>query len=66
MLRVFVTAEGLPSRVNVETSSGSAALDAAAVDEVKKSWRFVPARQVGQAVDAWVLVPVVFKLDNGS
>jgi protein TonB len=65
MLRVFVTTDGLPSRVNIETTSGSSALDAAALDAVK-TWRFVPARQGGQAVEAWVLVPIVFRLDGGS
>ena len=29
-----------------------------------KSWRFVPARQGTQPVEAWVLVPVVFKLEG--
>ena len=64
-LRVFVTREGIPARVALETTSGAAALDEAALDAVK-SWRFVPARQGGQAVDAWVLVPIVFRLDSGS
>jgi protein TonB len=62
-VRVFVTTEGLPGRVHVETASGSATLDAAALQAVK-GWRFVPARQGGQPVEAWVLVPIVFRLDG--
>lgn len=62
-LRVLVTREGAAAKVNVEKSSGHSSLDAAAVDAVR-GWRFAPARQAGQPVEAWVLVPVVFKLEG--
>ena len=62
-LKVLVTREGLPASVSVETTSGSASLDQAAADAVK-GWRFAPARQGAQAVEAWVLVPIVFKLEG--
>lgn len=61
VLRVFVEASGLPSQVEVRTSSGSERLDRAAVSAVGR-WRFVPARQGSEAVAAWVLVPIVFSL----
>jgi protein TonB len=64
MLKVLVTAAGVPGSVEIETSSGSVALDRAAEDAVK-SWRFVPARRGDAAVDAWVVVPVVFHLESG-
>lgn len=64
-LRVLVTREGVPSEVRVEKSSGSSHLDGAALDAVR-AWRFVPARRNGEAVEAWVLVPVVFKLEGVS
>jgi protein TonB len=64
-LRVLVTREGVPSEVRVEKSSGSSHLDGAALDAVR-SWRFVPARRNGEVVEAWVLVPVVFKLEGVS
>jgi protein TonB len=64
-LKVLVTREGLPASVNVEKTSGSRHLDSAALETVK-TWRFVPARQGGQPVEAWVLVPVVFKLEGTS
>jgi protein TonB len=62
---VLVTAEGLAGSVSVQTSSGSQALDQAALDAVK-GWRFVPARQGTQAVEGWHLVPIVFKLEGVS
>lgn len=64
-LRVLVTREGLPSSVSVQASSGVASLDQAAVEAVK-GWRFAPARQGAQPVEAWVLVPIVFKLEGVS
>ncbi|MBI3915590.1 MAG: energy transducer TonB [Betaproteobacteria bacterium] len=64
-LRLLVTREGVPVQVSVEKSSGSAHLDGAALDAVK-TWRFVPARRGAEAVEAWVLVPVVFKLEGVS
>lgn len=64
-LKVLVTREGLPANISVDTTSGSANLDQAAVEAVK-SWRFAPARQGAQAVEAWVLVPIVFRLEGVS
>ena len=61
MLRVLVTADGQPARIEVRTGSGSERLDRAAEDAVAR-WRFVPARRGDTAVEAWVLVPIVFKL----
>jgi len=64
-LRVLVTREGLPARVTVEKSSGSAHLDHAALEAVK-AWRFTPARQGAERVESWMLVPVVFRLEGTS
>lgn len=64
-LRVLVTREGLPARVDVEKSSGSSHLDAAALEAVK-AWRFVPARRGTEAIESWVLVPIVFRLEGAS
>ena len=64
-LRVRVTREGLASRVAVEKSSGSPHLDAAALEAVK-AWRFAPARQGADAVESWMLVPIVFRLEGSS
>lgn len=65
MLRVLVRRNGEPGSVSLEQTSGSERLDAAALDTVRR-WRFVPARQNGQPVDAPVLVPIVFRLQDAS
>lgn len=62
LVRVLVSAEGLAVNVSLEKSSGHPALDESALNAVK-AWRFVPARQGAQAVEAPHVVPVVFKLD---
>jgi protein TonB len=64
-LRVHVSPDGVPTQVELERSSGSNALDSAALETVK-SWRFAPARRAGDPVAAWVIVPVVFRLTSGS
>lgn len=63
-LRVHVGTDGVPTAVELERSSGSSALDAAARESVK-SWRFAPARRGVEPVAAWVIVPVVFRLAPG-
>jgi protein TonB len=62
-LRVRVTEDGHAAEISVRTSSGSPRLDEAAQAAVRE-WRFVPAKQGDQAVAAWVLVPLVFKLEG--
>lgn len=61
VLRVLVSAAGGAEKVEIQTSSGSPRLDQAALEAVR-AWRFVPARQGEQAVEAWVAVPINFKL----
>lgn len=62
MVKVLVTAEGMPANVSLEKTSGYAALDEAAVSAVR-TWRFVPAREGAQAVEALYIVPVVYRLN---
>jgi periplasmic protein TonB len=62
MVKVLVTAEGLPASVAVEKTSGHSALDESALDAVK-AWRFVPAREGRRAMEAFYIVPVVYKLN---
>ncbi|MEQ1772845.1 MAG: energy transducer TonB [Burkholderiales bacterium] len=62
LIRVLVSADGLAASVGLEKTSGHPSLDEAALSAVK-SWRFVPARQGGQAIESPYVVPVVFKLD---
>ncbi|HTO49472.1 MAG TPA: energy transducer TonB [Burkholderiales bacterium] len=61
-LRVLVSTVGAPREVVLERSSGSSSLDAVALATVK-TWRFTPARRAGKAEEAWVLVPIVFRLE---
>jgi protein TonB len=63
ILRVFVTADGNAQEVEVKTSSGSSRLDESARKTVRQ-WKFVPAKRGGVAVESWVLVPIVFKLEE--
>lgn len=61
-LRVHVLANGRPSEIQIQTSSGRQALDAAAVQAVQK-WTFVPAKQGDRTLDGWVTVPIDFRLN---
>lgn len=63
-LRVQVSPEGAPLQVLLERTSGHSDLDVAALDVVKKRWRFAPAKQGDRAVVAWVIVPLEFSLDR--
>lgn len=62
LVRVLVTADGVAASVGLERTSGHPALDEAALTAVK-SWRFVPARQGAQAIEAPYVVPIVFKVE---
>ncbi|MBD9479753.1 energy transducer TonB [Pseudoxanthomonas sp. PXM02] len=62
ILRVLVDIDGKPATVTVETSSGNRNLDRAALQHVLKTWRFKPAMQNGQVVQAYGLVPIAFSL----
>ena len=63
LLSVAVCAEGRATELEVRTTSGSAHLDRAALDAVRR-WRFVPARAGGQAVASRIVVPIVFRLEG--
>jgi protein TonB len=63
-LRVQVGPDGAPLQVLLERTSNHPDLDAAALDVVKKRWRFAPAKQGDRTVAAWVIVPMQFSLDR--
>jgi protein TonB len=63
-MRVQVGPDGAPLQVLLDRTSGYRDLDAAALDVVKKRWRFAPAKQGDRAVAAWVTVPLEFSLDR--
>ncbi|MFN3311251.1 MAG: TonB family protein [Thermomonas sp.] len=62
LLQVLVDVDGHPLDVTVARSSGYRMLDEAARTQVLKRWRFQPALQGGQPVQALGLVPVAFTL----
>jgi protein TonB len=63
VLRVLVNPQGEPEQVELRTSSGSPRLDTSALETVRR-WKFVPARQGERPVAAWVLVPILFRLEG--
>lgn len=63
LVRVFVSSEGLPEKLELRSSSGYGRLDDAAMETIKR-WKFVPARQGDKAIAAWVIVPIVFTLNQ--
>jgi len=63
VLRVVVSAEGLPVSVEIKQASGFRRLDEAAMDAVER-WRFVPARRGSAAIESSVLVPLQFNLQD--
>ena len=63
MLRVAVNALGSADSVEIKTSSGSNRLDEAARKTVL-NWKFIPAKRGETAVASWVLVPIIFKLEQ--
>jgi periplasmic protein TonB len=63
ILRVSVNPQGSADAVEVRTSSGSSRLDESALKTVR-NWKFIPAKRGDTAVQSWVLVPIIFKLEQ--
>lgn len=63
LLKVRVSAEGYATAVDIEKSSNFERLDEAARQIVAR-WRFIPAKRGDAAIEASVIVPIVFRLDN--
>lgn len=64
LLRVHVRADGSVAAAEIKQSSGSTLLDDSALQTVRESWRFMPARLDGVPVESWVEVPIRFVLGN--
>lgn len=64
LLRVEVDAKGQPTKVMIERSSGSRALDNAARQQVLRRWTFEPAMRDGVATASVGLVPIDFSLPH--
>ncbi len=63
IIRVRVLPTGVVGAADVARSSGYAVLDEAALTTIKR-WRFRPAQQSGQTVDATLDVPISFRLHD--
>lgn len=63
LLRVSVNSAGKATDVQIYQSSGTSALDDAALRTVRH-WSFVPARRGSEAVSGQVIVPVDFSLNS--
>jgi periplasmic protein TonB len=61
MLRVYVSAEGRVTDVQVDQSAGHPDLDRAAAEAVRR-WKFEPGRRGSEPVGMWVRLPVQFVL----
>lgn len=64
VLRVYVSPQGAPERVELNKSSGYARLDESALETVKQHWKFVPAKRGNTPIGGWVLVPIAFTLQG--
>jgi periplasmic protein TonB len=64
MLHVFVDETGVPRRIEIARSSGHTRLDAAARESVSHA-RFRPVMRNGQAISAWGIVPIEFRIGQG-
>lgn len=62
LMRVLVETDGAPSDIRIADSSGHDILDQAALRSVRR-WRFLPAKQAGQAYASWVEFKVRFDLN---
>ncbi|HEU4342467.1 MAG TPA: energy transducer TonB [Candidatus Binatia bacterium] len=65
LLRVLVDEQGRSKSAEVNQSSGSEALDRAAVEAIR-SWRFSPARYGDIPVENWVKIPIDFRLTDAK
>lgn len=63
LLRVLVAADGKVEQIEIDRSTGSAALDQAAVTAVR-AWRFNPGNSGDAPVPSWIGVPITFSLTN--
>jgi protein TonB len=63
VLRVLVSPGGKADQVQIATSSGHPRLDDMARETVQR-WKFVPAKRGAEAVSAWVVIPISFKLEG--
>jgi protein TonB len=62
-VHVLITEKGTVQQTEIIASSGHTELDEAALMALRK-WTFHPAQKDGHVIAAWVVVPVLFRLDS--
>lgn len=62
IIRALLSRDGDPKEMRLQRSSGHPMLDGAALAAVRQ-WAFQPGQRDGQPVEAWVEVPVHFRLN---
>lgn len=62
VLRVLISTDGLPQKIEINQSSGFDRLDRQAQDTVLR-WKFVPGKRNGVPEAMWYLVPIHFVLE---
>ncbi len=60
-VRVLVSVDGLPLKIELQKSTGFPRLDESALKTIQQ-WKFVPGKRGGTAEQMWVEVPVLFAL----
>jgi len=60
-IKLFISASGIVLEAFLFQTSGSKVLDDAALASISR-WHFRPAIRKGRAIQAWIIVPVVFSL----
>ena len=60
-LRVYISEQGLPEKIEIKQSSGFDRLDEAAIQTVQR-WKFVPGKRNGVPEAMWHVVPINFVL----
>jgi protein TonB len=66
LLRVWIRDDGTVEDVKIHQSSGDESLDQSALSTVRDRWRFVPARRNGVDVSCQALLPIRFRIHEGS
>jgi periplasmic protein TonB len=61
-VRIYVGADGLPKKAELQKSSGFERLDKAALDAVMQ-WRYIPGKRGGVPEDLWMSTTVSFILE---
>ena len=63
VVRMLVTASGIPSNLSIYKSDPPGVFDKSALNAAKR-WKFRPGRYKGESVDTWVLLPLQIRVET--